>query len=160
MLYMFMWTLYMYFDQLQLMYIIISVHVFSWSTLYLISLLFPQGDSAILTIEYVEDTAPFLFQGATFSCGGPHQAVAFLPKTLCDVSKVEVARGVRQCKTSIEPFLFRIPRVKVHSTVQYYNITHIHVPTHVNCACVYYTSEGFWTLHFDRKIFSFWLMCI
>ena len=119
----------MYFDQLQLMYIIISVHVFSWSTLYLISLLFPQGDSAILTIEYVEDTAPFLFQGATFSCGGPHQAVAFLPKTLCDVSKVEVARGVRQCKTSIEPFLFRIPRVKVHSTVWYCSITH--KPTHM-----------------------------
>ena len=136
----------MYFDQLQLVYIIIiSVLVFSWSALYLTVSLspFPQGDSAILTIEYVEDTAPFLFQGATFSCGGPHQAVAYLPKTLCDVSKVEVARGVRQCKTSIEPFLFRIPRVKVHSTVQYYNITHIHVPTHVNCACVYYTSEGF-----------------
>ena len=67
----------------------------------------------MITIEYVEDTAPYLFQGASFGCGKAHQAVAYLPKTHCDVRKVEVARGVRLCKTSVEPFVFRIPRVKV-----------------------------------------------
>ena len=50
-------------------------------------------------------------------CSGPHQAVGFLQKSLCDVKKVEVARGVRLCKTTVEPFMFRIPRVKVIDTL-------------------------------------------
>lgn len=39
--------------------------------------------------------------------------MGFLPKVVCDVKKVEIARGVRLCKSSIEPFFIRVPRNKV-----------------------------------------------
>lgn len=39
--------------------------------------------------------------------------MAFLPKTECVVQEVEVARGLRLSKTSIEPVVFRVPRVRV-----------------------------------------------
>ena len=36
-----------------------------------------------------------------------------MDKTECEVKRVEIARGVRLCKSSTEPFLFKVPRVKV-----------------------------------------------
>lgn len=36
-----------------------------------------------------------------------------MDKIECEVKRVEVARGVRLCKSSAEPFLFKVPRVKV-----------------------------------------------
>ena len=41
------------------------------------------------------------------------QAVCFVDKIECEVKRVEIARGVRLCKSSAEPFLFKVPRVKV-----------------------------------------------
>ena len=41
------------------------------------------------------------------------QAVSFLPKTLCDVKRVEIARAVRLCKSSVELFYFTVTRTKV-----------------------------------------------
>lgn len=41
------------------------------------------------------------------------QAVAFLPKILCDVKRVEIARAIRLCKSSVESFYFTVPRTKV-----------------------------------------------
>ena len=41
------------------------------------------------------------------------QAVCFVDKIECEVKGVEIARGVRLCKSSTEPFLFKVPRVKV-----------------------------------------------
>ena len=75
--------------------------------------LFLQGDNRILTVEYVLSEPPFLFQTATFQAGSLHQAVSFLPKTLCDVKAVEIARAVRLTQNSVEPLVFKIPRVKV-----------------------------------------------
>lgn len=39
--------------------------------------------------------------------------MCFLPKTVCDVRDVEVARAVRLGKTTIEPVAFKVPRVRV-----------------------------------------------
>ena len=36
-----------------------------------------------------------------------------MDKIECEVKRVEIARGVRLCKSSAEPFLFKVPRVKV-----------------------------------------------
>ena len=40
------------------------------------------------------------------------QAVAFLPKTVCNIKEVEFARAVKLNKTSIELIMFQVPRVK------------------------------------------------
>ena len=38
--------------------------------------------------------------------------MAFLPKTLCDVTKVEIAVGIRLTANSVEGFTFRVPRTR------------------------------------------------
>ena len=43
------------------------------------------------------------------------QAVSYLPKDLCDVKRVEIARAVRLCKTTVEPIFFKVPRTRVSS---------------------------------------------
>lgn len=40
------------------------------------------------------------------------QAVAFLPKVMCDVSQVEIATGMRLTSTSVEGFSIRVPRTR------------------------------------------------
>ncbi|KAK2563477.1 Coronin-7 [Acropora cervicornis] len=41
------------------------------------------------------------------------KAVGFLPKTVCDIKKVEFARAVKLNKTSIDLITFQVPRVKM-----------------------------------------------
>ena len=41
------------------------------------------------------------------------QAVCFLPKDMCDVRTVEIARAVRLCKATVEPIFFKVPRTRV-----------------------------------------------
>ena len=48
------------------------------------------------------------------------QAVAFLPKTVCNIKEVEFARAVKLNKTSIDLIMFQVPRVK--ASILYYNI--------------------------------------
>jgi coronin-7 len=72
-----------------------------------------KGDNTIIAYEYVEDKEPYLFDVAPFACGSPHQAVCFLPKDLCDVRKVEIARAVRLCKTTVEPVFIKVPRTRM-----------------------------------------------
>lgn len=38
--------------------------------------------------------------------------MAFLPKTMCDVSKVEIATGVRLTASTVEGFVVRVPRTR------------------------------------------------
>ncbi|CAI8046122.1 Coronin-7 [Geodia barretti] len=71
-----------------------------------------KGDSSIIAYEYVEDKEPYLFDVAPFACGSPHQAVSYLPKYLCDVKRVEIARAVRLCKATVEPIFFKVPRTR------------------------------------------------
>ena len=42
------------------------------------------------------------------------QAVCFLPKDLCNVRQVEIARAVRLCKTTVQPIFIKVPRTKVN----------------------------------------------
>jgi coronin-7 len=72
-----------------------------------------KGDNSIIAYEYVEDKEPYLFDVAPFACGSPHQAVSYLPKDLCDVRRVEIARAVRLCKTTVEPIFFKVPRTRM-----------------------------------------------
>jgi coronin-7 len=72
-----------------------------------------KGDNSITAYEYVEDKEPYLFDVAPFACGSPHQGVCFLPKDLCDVRKVEIARAVRLCKTTVEPVFIKVPRTRM-----------------------------------------------
>ena len=55
------------------------------------------------------------------------QAVCFLPKDMCDVRKVEIARAVRLCKATVEPIFFKVPRTRVSqiytTPVQFHNPT-------------------------------------
>lgn len=62
------------------------------------------------------DNEPYLFPLADTKMEGQHQALSFLPQTMCDVRKVEVARAVRLTATTIEPMSFTVPRVKVKSS--------------------------------------------
>lgn len=48
------------------------------------------------------------------------QAVAFLPKTVCNIKEVEFARAVKLNKTSIDLIMFQVPRVK--ASIRYYNM--------------------------------------
>ena len=41
------------------------------------------------------------------------QAFGVLPKVLCDVKHVEVLKGVRLTKSSVEQFTIRVPRTKL-----------------------------------------------
>ena len=42
-----------------------------------------------------------------------------MDKIECEVKRVEIARGVRLCKSSTEPFLIKVPRVKVSMLREY-----------------------------------------
>ncbi|XP_053400007.1 coronin-7-like [Mercenaria mercenaria] len=70
-----------------------------------------RGDGAILGYE-VSDEFPHLFALATTKPEGVHQGIALMPKTTCDVRKVEIARLWRLTQTTVEPMSFTVPRVK------------------------------------------------
>ncbi|XP_006824884.1 LOW QUALITY PROTEIN: coronin-7-like, partial [Saccoglossus kowalevskii] len=70
-----------------------------------------KGDRIVQAYEVISH-APYLVELSEFRCTDPHQAMSFLPKITCDVKKVEVARALRLSKTTIEPIVFTVPRVK------------------------------------------------
>lgn len=71
-----------------------------------------KGDSTIFAFEVALD-APYLFPLSHYKCtGGPHQAVAFLPKVTCSVADVEFARAFRLTTSNVEPLSFRVPRLR------------------------------------------------
>uniref|UniRef100_A0A673WFH8 Coronin n=1 Tax=Salmo trutta TaxID=8032 RepID=A0A673WFH8_SALTR len=70
-----------------------------------------KGDTRVYIFEIVPE-APYFLECASFNSSEPHKGLAFLPKTECVVQEVEVARGLRLSKTSIEPVVFRVPRVR------------------------------------------------
>ena len=85
----------------------------------------------MLAYEYVPTESPYLFEVTPFACGSPHQvsmrayvcivhnglfffqAIGVLPKVLCNVERVEVLRGVRLTKSSVEQFTIRVPRTRL-----------------------------------------------
>ncbi|XP_037087762.1 coronin-7-like [Pollicipes pollicipes] len=77
------------------------------STLFLTA----KGDTSVLGYEVAEDY-PHLFPLTPYKTPSCHQGVAFLPKSVCDVRKVEFARCVRLLPTAAVPISFSVPRVK------------------------------------------------
>ncbi|GFS07500.1 coronin [Elysia marginata] len=71
-----------------------------------------QGDRIINTYE-VSEEEPHLFACAPFKMETALQGVSFLPKRVCDVRAVEVARAWRLTDHSVEGLTFTVPRVKM-----------------------------------------------
>ncbi|RUS74895.1 hypothetical protein EGW08_017341 [Elysia chlorotica] len=71
-----------------------------------------RGDRIINTFEVAEEE-PHLFACAPFKMESALQGVSFLPKRVCDVRKVEVARAWRLTDHGIEGLSFTVPRVKM-----------------------------------------------
>lgn len=77
------------------------------STLFLTG----KGESIIFAYE-VSIEAPHFYPLSHYKCSGPHQAVSFLPKYVCNIAEVEFARAVRLTNTTIEPLSFTVPRLR------------------------------------------------
>lgn len=74
-----------------------------------------KGDSTVFAFEIspTSEKTPFIHHLSHFTCPSPHQALALLPKSSCDVKKVEFAKGFRLTNNSIEPVSFTVPRLRV-----------------------------------------------
>ncbi|KAF4092609.1 hypothetical protein AMELA_G00022710, partial [Ameiurus melas] len=70
-----------------------------------------KGDTRVYIYEIIRE-APYFMECCSFNSSEPHKGLCFLPKTVCDVRDVEVARAVRLGKTTIEPVAFKVPRVR------------------------------------------------
>ncbi|ESO90597.1 hypothetical protein LOTGIDRAFT_163798 [Lottia gigantea] len=70
-----------------------------------------RGDRQIFAYE-ISTEHPHLFPLATSSFGTIHQALSYQTKDKCNVRDVEFATAWRLTKTTIEPIVFNIPRVK------------------------------------------------
>ncbi|XP_062874509.1 coronin-7 [Trichomycterus rosablanca] len=70
-----------------------------------------KGDTRVYIYEITPE-APYFMECSSFNSSEPHKGLCFLPKTMCDVREVEVARAIRLSKTTIEPVAFKVPRVK------------------------------------------------
>ncbi|TSK62521.1 Coronin-7 [Bagarius yarrelli] len=70
-----------------------------------------KGDTCVYIYEIVTE-APYFMECSSFHSSEPHKGLCFLPKTVCNVCDVEVARAVRLSKTSIEPVAFKMPRIR------------------------------------------------
>ncbi|CAC5407998.1 CORO7 [Mytilus coruscus] len=70
-----------------------------------------RGDGVVHSFEISTDH-PHIFPLSPVHFEGLHQAISFLPKTCCDVKKVEFAKGWRLLNTTVEPVSFTLPRVK------------------------------------------------
>ncbi|XP_071127168.1 coronin-7-like isoform X1 [Mytilus edulis] len=70
-----------------------------------------RGDGVVHSFE-ISTEHPHIFPLSPVQFDGLHQALSFLPKTCCDVKKVEFAKGWRLTNNTVEPVSFTLPRVK------------------------------------------------
>ncbi|XP_013771927.1 coronin-7-like [Limulus polyphemus] len=70
-----------------------------------------RGDSTVFVFE-VSASSPYLYPLSHYKCPGPHQAIVYFPKCVCNIADVEFARALRLTKTSIEPLSFTVPRLR------------------------------------------------
>lgn len=71
-----------------------------------------KGERAIQAYEIQPSAAEPISKLPSFTGSSPQLAVAFFPKTACDVRKVEVARALRLTAKTLEDVTFTIPRNK------------------------------------------------
>jgi hypothetical protein len=72
-----------------------------------------QGGRIMSTYNVTPKTAPYLDALSEWMCGSDLIGWAFLPKTVCDVKKVEIARCIRLTKDTAVPVNFLVPRKRV-----------------------------------------------
>lgn len=70
-----------------------------------------KGDTRVYIYEILSES-PYFLECNNFTSSDPHKGLAFLPKTECNVRDVEFAKALRLGTNSLEPFVFRVPRVK------------------------------------------------
>ncbi|XP_039632319.1 coronin-7 [Polypterus senegalus] len=70
-----------------------------------------KGDTRTYVYEVIVE-APYFLECSSFSSSDPHKGFAFLPKIECNVQEVEFAKALRLSQNSIEPVVFKVPRVK------------------------------------------------
>lgn len=61
----------------------------------------------------IQENEPYFQTLTPFKPDGPHVALAFLPKSHCDVRTAEIAKAYRMTKDRIEKMSFTVPRVKL-----------------------------------------------
>jgi len=83
--------------------VVINEHSLKWCL---------QGDSTVHAFEVSTDALQ-LSALSDFKADCVHQALSFLPKSSVNVRHVELARAMRLTSNSIEPVIFRVPRLKV-----------------------------------------------
>jgi len=71
-----------------------------------------KGDHSLISFE-VSSQDPYITPLTSFRSDAAYQSFCFLPKTSCDVTKVEFARAWKLSKSSLEPISFQVPRVKM-----------------------------------------------
>ncbi|XP_033631457.1 coronin-7-like [Asterias rubens] len=76
-----------------------------------VAILTGKGDTSVIGLEILPQP-PYFLNLAPFQNSVPHQALSFLPKSMCNVKDVEFAKAMRLTQTSIEPVSFSVPRVK------------------------------------------------
>ncbi|XP_051905594.1 coronin-7-like isoform X1 [Hippocampus zosterae] len=70
-----------------------------------------KGDTRVHIYEIVPDD-PYFEECSSFKSPEPHKGLAFLPKSECNVREVEIAVALMLTKTTVEPVVFKMPRVK------------------------------------------------
>uniref|UniRef100_A0A3Q2Z6P4 Coronin n=1 Tax=Hippocampus comes TaxID=109280 RepID=A0A3Q2Z6P4_HIPCM len=72
-----------------------------------------KGDTRVHIYEIVPED-PYFEECSSFKSPEPHklQGLAFLPKSECNVREVEIAVALMLTKTTVEPVVFKMPRVK------------------------------------------------
>lgn len=73
-----------------------------------------KGQQAITGFEIHPGSSEPIAKLPAFTGGSPQHAVAFLPKRLVDVKKVEVMKALRLTSRAVEEVSFNIPRNKPH----------------------------------------------
>ncbi|XP_061740819.1 coronin-7 isoform X3 [Nerophis ophidion] len=74
-------------------------------------LLTGKGDTRVVIYEVLPEE-PYFLECCSFNSPGPHKGLAFLQKSECNVREVEIAAALMLTKTSLEPVVFKVPRVK------------------------------------------------
>ncbi|KAK4813787.1 hypothetical protein QYF61_025267 [Mycteria americana] len=70
-----------------------------------------KGDTRVFLYE-VTPEPPYFLECNSFTSNEPHKGFVFLPKTVCEVREVEIARALRLGQSTLEPVAFCVPRVK------------------------------------------------
>jgi len=70
-----------------------------------------KGDSSIKAYELIDD-APYAYPLSNYQATDPQVGLAMLPKSVCNIRNIEVARFLKLTKTQVQPIIFSVPRNK------------------------------------------------